>query len=441
MTQTGRNMKRNFIILLLLSFVLHTTAQDDVYPAGEYKGLLFITNGTVHVGNGQVLEKATLEINNGKIVRVAAGIPIPQDDVKVYDAEGKHVYPGLILPQSDLGLKEIASGVRGSNDYRELGDINPNIRSLVAYNAASMMINIVRANGILLANVAPQGGSISGTSSVVQLDAWNYEDAAYHADGAMHVYIPSFSAPRSRFFMQAGGPPVDYVKQALEKVKDIKDFFRQGKAYLQQKGQAAVNLKFEALRALFDQKQSLFVHADQVSQMLVGIELAKEFGFKTVIVGGFESWKIAPVLKENNIGVILNAEHSLPGTEDEDIDQPFKTPAVLQQAGVLFALNDDATNTRYRNLAFNAGTAASYGLTKEQALSAITLNAAQLLGIADRIGSLEAGKDANIVISEGDILDMRTSVITHAFIQGRHIPLQNKQTQLNERYLKKYGVE
>ncbi len=433
-------MKRNFIILLLLSFVLHAKAQDDVYPAGEYKGLLFITNGTVHVGNGQVLEKATIEVNNGKIVRVATGIPIPLDDVKVFDAEGKHVYPGLILPQSDLGLKEIAAGVRGSNDYRELGDMNPNIRSVVAYNAASMMINILKTNGVLLANVVPQGGSISGTSSVVQLDAWNYEDAAYSADGAMHIHIPAFSAPRSRFFVQAG-PQVDYVKQALEKVEEIKDFFRQGKAYLQQKEHAAVNLKFEALRGLFDKKQSLFVHADQVKQMLVGIELAKEFGFRTVIVGASESWKIAPMLKENNIGVILNAEHRLPGTEDEDIDQPFKTPAVLQQAGVLFAMNDDATNTRYRNLAFNAGTAAAYGLTKEQALSAITLNAAQLLGIADRTGSLEAGKDANIVVSEGDILDMRTSVITHAFIQGRHVSLENKQTQLNERYLKKYGIK
>lgn len=430
-------MKR-YLTILLLSVATYATAQDDVYPAKEYKGLLFITNGTVHVGNGEVLTNATIEVKDGKIARVGTGIAIPQDDVRVFDASGKHVYPGLILPQSDLGLKEIAAGVRGSNDSRELGDINPNIRSIVAYNAASMMINVLKTNGVLLANIVPVGGSISGTSSVVQLDAWDYEGAAYKQDGAMHVNIPSFGAPRSRFMQTT--PSVDRIKLALEKVEEIKSFFRQGYAYVQQTKHPEINLKFEALRALFDKKQSLFVHADQVKQILVGIELAKEFGFKTVIVGGAESWQIAPILKENNVGVILNAEHSLPATEDEDIDQPFKTPAILQKAGVLFALTDDATNARYRNLAFNAGTAAAYGLTKEQALSAITLNAAQLLGVADRTGSLEAGKDANIVVSEGDILDMRTSVIAHAFIQGRHVSLENKQTQLNERYLKKYGV-
>lgn len=433
-------MKQTCLMIFLLALVGVATAQDDVYPAKEYKGLLFIKDGTVHVGNGQVLEKATIEVRDGKIVRVATGMAIPQGDVKVFDATGKHVYPGLILPQSDLGLKEIAAGVRGSNDYRELGEINPNVRSVVAYNAASMMINVLKANGILLANVVPQGGIISGTSSVVQLDAWDYEGAAYKLDGAMHITIPSLNAPRSRFFAQ-DNQPIDYVKQGLDKVEAIKDFFRQGSAYLQQRNHAVINLKFEALRDLFDKKQSLFVHADQVTQMLVAIELAKEFGFKTVIVGGAESWQIAPILKEYNIGVILNAQHRLPATEDQDIDQPFKTPAVLQKAGVVFALNDDATNTRYRNLAFNAGTAASYGLTKEEALSAITLNAAQLLGVADRTGSLEPGKDANIVISRGDILDMRTSIIVEAFIQGRHLSLDNKQTQLNERYLKKYDIK
>ncbi|MBX3241177.1 MAG: amidohydrolase family protein [Chitinophagaceae bacterium] len=433
-------MKLNYLFLLMLATTLQVRAQDDVYPAKEYKGLLFITNGTVHIGNGQVLEKATVEVRDGKIVGVGANIAIPQGDVKVFDVTGKHVYPGLILPQSDLGLKEIAAGVRGSNDYRELGELNPNIRSIVAYNTASMMINILKTNGVLLANVVPQGGIISGSSSVVQLDAWNYEDAAYKQDGAIHVTIPPFSAPRSRFAVRSG-PPVDYVKVANEKIEEVKDFFRQGKAYLEKNSHAEVNLKFEALRGLFDKQQALFVHAGSVSQMLAAIELVKEFGFRTVLVGASESWQIAPLLKENNIGVILGAGHSLPGTEDEDIDQPFKTPAVLQNAGVLFALSDDATNTRYRNLPFNAGTAASYGLTKEQALSAITLNAAQLLGIADRTGSLEAGKDANIVVSEGDILDMKTSIITHAFIQGRQVSLENKQTQLNERYLKKYGLQ
>lgn len=201
------------------------------------------------------------------------------------------------------------------------------------------------------------------------------------------------------------------------------------------------NLKLASVKGLFNKSQKLFVHADEVKQMLAAIDFVKEFGFSVVIVGGSESWQIAPLLKQNNIAVILGPEHELPATEDEDIDQPYKTPAALQKAGVLFALNDNTANTRFRNLSFNAGTAAAYGLTKEEALSAITLNAAKILGIDDRTGSLEAGKDANIIISEGDILDMKSSIVTHAFIQGRMVSLANKQTQLYDRYMGKYGLK
>lgn len=419
---------KQYLLILAVSIACFTSrAQDNVYPAEPYNGLLFITNGTIHVGNGTVIENGTIQINNGKIVNVGTNIPVPADDVKVFNAQGKHVYPGLILPQSDLGLKEIGAGVRGSNDYRELGEYNSNIRSIVAYNTASTMINVLRSNGILLANVVPQGGVVSGSSSVVQLDAWNYEDAAYRTDVGMHINIPT-------------PPPAGAKDNSTDKVAELKQFFREAKAYLQESSHDVTNLKFEALRNLFDKKQKLFVHTDQVKQMYVAVELAKEFGFTVVIVGGADSWQIAPLLKENNVAVILNAEHSLPATEDSDVDEPYKTPALLQKAGVLFALNDHASNTRYRNLAFNAGTAATYGLGKEEALAAITLNAAKILGIDATTGSLEVGKDANIIISEGDVLDMKSSVISQAFIQGRQLNLENKQTQLNQRYLKKYGL-
>ena len=435
-------MKKIFFLAAILSFTFAARSQDDVYPAKEYKGLLYITNGTVHVGNGQVADNATIEINNGKIVRVGTDIPIPQDDVKVINAKGKQVYPGLILPQSDLGLKEISGSVRGSNDYRELGDFNPNIRSIVAYNTASTMINVLKANGILLANTVPQGGTISGSSSVVQLDAWNWEDAAYAIDNAIHLNLPTFNAPRSSLFAAATSDKSGELnRQALEKTEAIKSFFREAKAYLQETTHTATNLKQEAVKGLFDNSRKLFIHAGEVKQMLLAIDFVKEFGFNVVIVGGEASWQIAPLLKANNIAVILNAAHRLPFTEDEDYDQPFKTPAILQEAGVLFALNDDANNARYRNLAFNAGTAAAFGLTKEEALSAITLNAAKILGIDAKTGSIEPGKDANIIISEGDILDMRTNIITHAFVQGRQVDLASKQTQLYERYMGKYGLK
>ncbi|WP_153798219.1 amidohydrolase family protein [Foetidibacter luteolus] len=435
-------MKR---ILMILSLFISGGAfsQETVYPAKDYKGLLFIKNATIHIGNGQVVENGTIKVSNGKIEQVGTNIAIPADDVKVFDAKGGHVYPGLILPVTDLGLKEIGSGVRGSNDYAELGDNNANIHALYAYNTDSKIINVLKANGILLAGVTPQGGTISGASSVVQLDAWNWEDAAYKKDNAIHINLPDFiyrPSPYAAFLGVQQRKADEVLKEAEEKAEEIKAFFREAKAYLQQSSHADVNLKFEAVKGLFDKSQKLFVHGDQVRQMLVAVDFVKEFGFNVVIVGGSESFQIAGLLKQNNIAVVLNSLHALPSTEDDDVDQPFKTPAVLQKAGVLFALSDDNGETRYRNLPFDAGTAVAYGLTKEQALQALTLNSAKILGIDNVTGSLEPGKDANIIISEGDILDMRTSIVTQAFIQGRQVDLNNKQKQLYERYKYKYGL-
>ena len=428
-------------LLLITGFA---KGQETVYPTKEYKGRFYITNGTVHIGNGQVLDKATIEVNNGKISQIGTGISVSGENARVYDAKGKQVYPGLILPVTDVGLKEIANGVRGSNDYQELGEYNSNVRSIVAYNTDSKIIATLRANGILLANIAPEGGIISGSSSVVQLDAWNWEDASYKQDAGIHLNLPSFIVRTGRRFAPpplGTAPPPDPVKQALDKVEEIKNFFREAKAYLQETAHKATNLKFEAVKGLYDKTQTLFVHGDQIIQMLIAIDFVNEFGFDIVIVGGSESFQVANLLKQNNIAVVLDSQHALPAMEDDDVDQPYKTPAELQRAGVLFALNDTHTESRYRNLSFNAGTAATYGLTKEEALQAITLNAARILGIADKTGSLEAGKDANIIISDGDILDMKSSNVIHAFIQGRDVNLDNKQKQLYERYKYKYDIK
>lgn len=428
--------------LLALSNV--ASAQESVYPAKDYTGLSFITNGTVHVGNGTVIENATIKINNGKIVEIGTNIAIPADDVKVFNAKGKQVYPGLILASSDVGLKEISNGVRASNDLTELGDFNSDVRSITAYNADSRVINVLKGNGILLASVNPEGGLITGSSSVVQFDAWNWEDASYKMDAGIHINMPSFIVRfgrRGGFGGFGAAAPTDPAKIALDKVEEIKNFFREAKAYNQESNHTNTNLKLEATKGLFSKKQKLFVHADQVKQMLVAIDFVKEFGFDVVIVGGSESFQIADLLKQANVAVILSEEHALPATEDDDIDQPYKTPATLQKAGVLFALSDNSDNTRYRNVSYNAGTAATYGLSKEEALSAITLNAAKILGIDDKTGSLEVGKDANIVISSGDILDMKSSTVEMAFIQGKKVSLENKQTQLYERYKFKYGIK
>jgi imidazolonepropionase-like amidohydrolase len=280
---------------------------------------------------------------------------------------------------------------------------------------------------------------------VVQLDAWTWEDAAYKTDAGIHFYMPTLM-PRPRFGPGGGGPnqqqsQVDPVKDGLEKIDRIKSFFSEAKAYLSEPSHDETNLKFTSVKGLFDKKQKLYIHANTVKQMLIALDFAKEFRFDVVIVGGSDSWQIADLLKQNNVSVILGQSHNLPTLQDDDIDQPYKTAAMLQKAGVLFSITDDDPQNRGRNLPFNAGTAVAYGLTKEQALQAITLNAAKIMGVADKAGSLEVGKDANIIISEGDILDMRTSIVTDAFIQGRKIDLMDKQKMLNERYNKKYGLK
>lgn len=438
-------MKKIFLSILLLGSLLTARSQSNVLPAPAQKGPIAIKNATVHTGDGKVIENATIVMENGKITAVGKDVVIPAG-AAVTDATGKHVYPGLVLPASSLGLIEISS-VRASNDAREIGDMNPNIRSIVAYNTDSKVINTLRSNGILAANIIPQGSFLAGSSSVVQLDAWNWEDAAMELDGGMHLYMPSLM-PRPTFGRGGGGfggpnagAPTDPVKEGLEKIEQLKSFFKEAKAYLASTDKKETNLKFDAVKNLFEKKQKFYVHANTVKQMLVALDFVKEFGFDMVIVGASEGWQIADLLKQNNVSVVLNQLHSLPTGEDDDVDQPYKTAAALQKAGVLFALGDDDSQNRGRNLAFNAGTAAAYGLTKEEALAAITSNAAKIMGVGDKTGSITVGKEANIIISTGDILDMRTNNVTDAFIGGRKINLDDKQKQLNERYEEKYNLK
>jgi len=435
-----------FILLILVFFsLINASSQENVYPAKENKGIIFIKNATIHVGNGKVIENGTVKINNSKIEQVGADIAVAGgDNVTIVDAKGKHVYPGLILPVSSLGLVEVTA-IRATTDVREIGEMNPSVRTIVAYNADSKVINTVRSNGILLANIVPQGNLLAGISSVVQLDAWNWEDAAYKTDGGVHLYMPSLiSPPRSGGTSSENGSQKnepDPLKEDLNKVEEVKAFFREAKAYHDGESHSETNVKFNSVKGLYNKTQKLYVHASSVKQMLVALDFIEEFGFDLVIVGGGESWQIADLLKQHNVSVILQEPHRLPSNKDEDVDQPYKTAAILQKAGVLFSISDGSMMSRGRNLAFNAGTAAAYGLTKEEALQSITLNAAKILGVEDKTGSIEPGKDANIVISEGDILDMRSSIVTDAFIQGRKIDLNDKQKQLYERYNKKYNLK
>lgn len=442
LTMKNSVMKNILTACIAVSLFAAAHAQETVYPAPAQNQTITLTNATIHVGNGQVIENGSVVFTNGKITEVGSSVTASGKSI---DCKGKHVYPGLIVSSSQLGLVEVPT-VRATVDASELGEISASIRSIVAYNTDSKVTNTLRPNGILFANVFPDGGIISGLSSVVQLDAWNWEDAAYKTDNGVHFNMPSLlSRQRGRggFGGFGGGQQSteDPVKRGLDQIEKVKAFFREAKAWNSEATHESANLKYEAVKGLFTKQQKLFIHCNIVKEMLVAVDFVKEFGFDVVIVGGVDSYLIADILKQNNIAVILDQLHSLPTMADDDVDQPFKTPAMLQKAGVLFAINDDDGNSRNRNLAFNAGTAVAYGLTKEEALTAITLNAAKILGIDDKTGSIEKGKDANIVISDGDILDMKGNLVSTAFIQGRQVSLDNKQKQLFERYKYKYGIK
>ncbi len=408
-------------------------AQANISPAPPQSQTIALTHATIHIGNGEIINDGMIVFSNGKIIDVRPTASIA--DIKVIDCSGKQIYPGLIAASTDLGLNEI-SQVKSTRDEYELGELNPNVRALVAYNSDSKIINTVRSNGILLANIIPQGGIISGSSSVMQLDGWNWEDAVYKADQGIHFNMPSLAR-----FSFRNTVSEDRLANALKEIDEVRTFFREAKVYLSEPTHLQTNLKFESVKGLFDRSKTFYVHCNMVNEMMIATEFANEFNFKTAIMGGADSWKIADYLKQQNIAVVLAETHSLPILADDDVDQPYKTPYLLQQAGVLFTITDNDGNSRYRNLAFNAGTAVAYGLTKEQALQAITLNAAKILGIDDRTGTLEKGKDANIVVCDGDILDMKSSNVSAAFIQGRQINLDNKQKELYEKYEKKYGIQ
>jgi imidazolonepropionase-like amidohydrolase len=410
---------------------------------------MYVKNATIHVGNGTVIENGIIQVKDGKIEKVGKDIAIPASGAEVIDVKGKHVYPGLILPSSNLGLVEV-SAVKASSDVREIGDMNPNVRAIVAYNTDSKVINTLRSTGVLAANIIPQGSFLAGSSSVVQLDAWTWTDASMKTDEGMHLYMPSLM-PRPSFGRFGGGGPggpnasggtqPDPVKEGLEQIEKLKAFFREAKAYNAATTHDETNIKYEAVKNLFNKTQKFYVHGNTVKQMLVALDFVKEFGFDVVIVGGSESWQIPDLLKQHNVSVILQQMHSLPTTTDDAVDQPYKSALALQKAGVLFAISDDDPQTRGRNLPFNAGTAVAYGLSKEEALAAISLNAAKIMGVGDKTGSIEAGKEANFIVSSGDILDMSKNNVTDAFIQGRKINLDDKQKQLNERYEQKYDLK
>lgn len=403
---------------------------------------ILIINGTAHLGTGEVIPNSVIGIRDGKISLVGDATVIRIDRSaysEVIDAGGKHIYPGFIAPVTTLGLAEM-DAVRATTDFRETGGTMPHVRSLIAYNTESVIIPTVRSNGILLAQPTPRGGNISGTSSIVKLDGWNWEDAVYRIDDGIHINWPIFQG--RKFFDEETGKEKN--KEYNRQLEELKQLMTEARAYYTTENKSEKNIRFEAIQHLFDGTETAYIHANDVKEIIEAVQFAKNYQLKkVVIVGGRESWMVTDLLRENNISVIVSRLHELPELPETDVDQPYKLPFLLQQGGVLFCLTGagakDAASTR--NLPFLAGTAAAYGLSKEQALQSITLNAAKILGIDQTTGSIETDKDATLFISTGDALDMRSNHLEQAFIKGVSIDLYNRQEALYDKYRKKYGLK
>lgn len=422
---------KNLLGLILCFTATGLIAQQT--PAKTQAETITIINATAHIGNGEVIENSVIRFTDGKLTTVAdAKVVKLTPDGKVIDASGKHVYPGFIAANATLGLVEI-DAVRATDDEDDIGTMLPHVRSLIAYNAESKIVESMRPNGVLLGQITPRGGTISGTSSIVQFDAWNWEDAVIKVDDGIHLNWPN-SFSRGRWWL-GEDPGLKQNEDYAKEISKLETYVANARAYHGDKEE--INLPFKAMQGLFDGTKKLYVHADEEKQIIDAINFKKKMNIENmVLVGGYHAYKVANDLKNNNISVLATRTHSLPELADDDYDLPYKAPKLLMDAGVLVALQNSGSMERAnaRNLPFQAGQVVQQGMNKENALKMITSNAAKILGIDKNYGTLEVGKSATLFISEGDALDMRTNILTKAFIDGRDISLETHQTELWKRY-------
>jgi len=428
-------MKKYIPILLLL--VVEVAFAQKVYTH------FALLNATAHVGNGKVIDGSLVVINKDKIETVSAakGFKLIYSNYDtIIDLTGKHIYPALINTNNILGLHD-AEAVRATLDFAEVGQFNPHIRSLIAYNTDNIIVPTVKTNGVLYTQATPRGGCISGASSVMALEGWNWEDAVLKADDGIHLNFPKMV---ERKWSEENVIITSANKKYADDINQLTNFFSQALAYYNTPLNNEKNIRFEAMKSVFAGNANLYLHADHVKDIVSAINFSKKFQIKkVVIVGGKESYKITSFLKSANIPVMLNRVNDLPDNIDDDVDIVYRLPYLLQKDSVLFCLQleGDMEAMQSRNLPFNAGSAAAYGLTKEQALAAVSFNAAKILGIEPKLGTIEEGKLASLVVSEGDLLDMKTNSVILAYIAGKPVTLTNRQTELYNKYKNKYNIK
>jgi imidazolonepropionase-like amidohydrolase len=430
-------MLRTFFVTAL--FAATTASAHDIIPAAAQTGPVVIRGATVHPISGEAIANGRVRFEQGKLIAVG-GDDVSLAGAQVVDAAGKHVYPGLIAANSVLGLVEIGA-VRATVDVAEVGLNAANVRAEVAVNPDSDLIPVTRSNGVLLALSAPQAGGngvIAGTSALLQLEGWTWEEMTVKAPVGLHVTWPSrfipagFTTEAAEAMRKAANDKRDALTRAFEEA--------QAYATAAERRDAATDLRLAAMQPFLDAGKPVFLHADDAQSIDDALAFALKFTLNAVIVGGAEAWRVTDRLRAQNVPVILGGTHVLPLRRADPIDAIYANAGKLAAAGVRFALatpGDGFDTSNLRNLPYQAASAAAYGLGKDEALRAITLYPAQILGVADRVGSLEVGKDATLFVSDGDPMDARSNV-ERAWIGGREIDLSNRQSRLYEKYKQKY---
>ncbi len=435
---------RAFGLFLALVFSASLAHASNLVPAARQKKPLLLTGGMVVTVSGVTHDKADVLIVDGKIAQIAPTIAAPAG-ADVIDVKGKRVYPGFIAAQTVLGLVEI-SGARQTVDSAETGALNPNARTQTALNPDSELLPVARANGILTALSVPaekasgaaRGQLIAGTSTLIRLDGWTYEDLTLRAAVGMHVYWPGMRLNRdskNAKLLSAQQKDVDGELRTLD------DAFTLARGYARSKaaGRAGfeTDIRWEAMVPVVKGEQRVFVHADEQKQIRAALVFAKKHDLKIVLVGGLDAWRVAAELKAANVPVIVGGTQRLPLRRDDDYEAPYANPARLHAAGVKFCIAGGQSGAsevgNERNVPYYAARAAAHGLPREVALRAVTLGAAEVLGVEAELGSLDVGKRATLMVTDGDPLEIPTQVEL-AFIDGAQIDLRSRHTQLYEKY-------
>jgi len=431
-----RTMNRTMLTipLICLSLSFGFALAHDYVPGEKQKTAVLVAGGDLHTVTQGVLVNTDILLENGRISAIGKQLS-PPPGAKIIDATGQQVYPGLIDPNSSLGLIEIEQA-RATNDMSERGQDNPDVQAHIAYNPDSEIIPTVRSNGIASALIVPSGSLLRGRSSLINLDGWTKEDAMEKENAALHLSWPRVSIITAWWLEQSAE---DQKKENEANRKRLEEVFEQAKSYYIAKKadpNLPVDSRWEAMVEVFDKSLPVFIHCDDMRQIELAVDFAKKYDLRIAIVGGAETYKAVKILKENNIPVVLERTQQMPMRNDDPYDLAYTLPKMLSDAGIKYCLSQSASWAT-RNLPFQAGQAAAFGLDKEAALRSITLSTAEILGVEKNLGSLEVGKKATIVVSKGDILDQLTNQVTYMFIDGRQIDLDNKHKELYRKYQEK----